>query len=287
MRNYFKLCTPNTALTSIPVVLFDSRNYGLYISGAGTLQIPGINWNPVSIPGRPGDVLMNPQLENQPLVYPAGIAPVNGTCGNYPDYLTAVSAARESILRLFLLYGYLELVDSYYPEIFRRVYYAEVTDFDSQTDLKSGTCTLTFSASPQRFLTRETTSGSSSITVINGSPKSIEWSSYHSQVYGILNYCISPKIQVSSAGTFHFETGGVTIMSVTVSSSVPSFPLYIDSQLKECSYGINQNANQFVSFSDYKFPEFHTPWRMGGGNVSAVVDTVGMSIFVSPGWWAL
>ena len=282
MRNYFRLCLPGSGTSSPPITLIDSRNYGVYISGSGTIQIPAIDWSPASVPGLRGDILLNPSLGNEEISYPAFIAPVNGTCGNYADYMTAYSAFRNDLTQVFGLYGYLDLVDSYFPDICRNVYMRGSIGFESESSLKSGTFDLTFSAKPQRWLKTQT------ITATYNSEKSLEWADYNSPIYGNSVVRITPIIKASAGGTFRFRSGALSdIMTVTVAADAPTFPVTIDSQRKECYIGLplnSQNANQYVSFSNYKFPEFHT-FDSKVSNVSVIVDTSGMTLTIDPGWW--
>lgn len=282
MRNYFLLCLPGTGTSSPPQALIDSRNYGVYISGSGTIKIPAIDWAPVSVPGLRGDILLNPSLGNEEISYQAFIAPVNGTCGNYADYMTAYSAFRNDLTQVFGLYGYLDLVDSYFPDICRKVYMRGPIGFESESSLKSGTFDLTFSAKPQRWLKTQT------ITATYNSEKSLEWADYNSPIYGNSVVRITPIIKASAGGTFRFRSGALSdIMTVTVAADAPTFPVTIDSQRKECYIGLplnSQNANQYVSFSKYKFPEFHT-FDSNALNVSVIVDTSGMTLTIDPGWW--
>ena len=98
MRNYFTLDG------------VDSRNFGVYISGKGTFNASGRDYNIIPVPGRNGD-LVGPEKRflNGTLTYPAFI---------YANFKQQIEAFRNFLLSLV---GYHDLIDSYHPNEIRKV----------------------------------------------------------------------------------------------------------------------------------------------------------------------
>lgn len=101
MRNYFVFGE------------YDSRNFGVYISGSGTYNAPARVYQAVSVPGRNGDLLIDQKkYDNITVEYPAFIAG-----GDFDANLAALRSALLSTA------GYVRLVDSYHPDEFRLAYF--------------------------------------------------------------------------------------------------------------------------------------------------------------------
>lgn len=129
MRNYFILDG------------VDSRDFGVYISGQGTFNASGRDYNIIPVPGRNGD-LVGPEkrFANGTLTYPAFI---------YSNFKTNIEAFRNFLLSLV---GYHDLVDSYHPDQIRKVLFQGPFTVDVQTKNDAGRFDIEFICKPQRFL---------------------------------------------------------------------------------------------------------------------------------------
>ena len=129
MRNYFILDG------------VDSRDFGVYISGQGTFNASGRDYNIIPVPGRNGD-LVGPEkrFANGTLTYPAFI---------YSNFKTNIEAFRNFLLSHV---GYHDLVDSYHPDQIRKVLFQGPFNADVQTKNDAGRFDIEFICKPQRFL---------------------------------------------------------------------------------------------------------------------------------------
>lgn len=232
MRNYFTFGS------------IDSRDYGVYISGSGHFSVPSRAYEFEGIPGRTGDIVLGGRrIENFELTYPCFIAPVNGACGNYADYMSAFFALRNALLSVN---GYADLKDSYTPGMYYRGVYVGGIKAESMSDLRSGEFEITFNCKPQRFYTAEPTI---TLTHQPDPPASIATDNKH----GI------PIITLTGTGTLviYRWDNGVTYASETINVN-QNFPngMVIDSDLQEI-YSVNtpaQSGNTYVDLMAYKFP---------------------------------
>ena len=139
MRNYFTFGQ------------FDSRDFGVYITGTGTYNAPARMYDAISVPGRNGDLLIdNGKFENIRITYPAFIA------GD--DFNSNLEAFRSALLSVS---GYARLADTYHPNEYRMAYFGNDIVVDARTQHDAGEFDITFTCKPQRFLT----SGENAIVV--------------------------------------------------------------------------------------------------------------------------
>lgn len=244
----------------------DLRNYGMYISGAGRIQIPTRAYEFAQVPGKLGDVILGGRrIENEGIVYPAFIAPVNGACGNYATYEEAFFALRNYLLTVS---GYQTLTDSYNGTYYRKACFVGGISADSMTDLKSGSFDLIFNCKPQRFITVPDISVAEGVTASINIPLSYNW---------------EPVITVTGTGEFIFYHGPSDGIGQHITVSQNPGWVVIDCQLKEC-YCNEGPANKWVSFSDYNFPAFGPFF----GDVDGIsVETDGVSLSIEPGAYLL
>lgn len=154
--------------------------------------------------------------------------------------------------------GYQKLADSYYPDQYRKAYYAGGLDVDAWPTLDAGQFEITFNCKPQRYLTSgdSTTSFTASGTISN--PTQFE-SHPLIRIYGI---------------------GSATINGVTVTISDADTYTDIDCELMDAYKG-STSKNAFVSFSGVDFPV------LSPGSNTITLGTGVSKIDITPRWWVL
>ena len=129
MRNYFTFGG------------YDSRDFGVYISGSGTYNSPKRDYNTYKVPGRNGDLIgKSDRLENVKVTYPAF---------SYASFDQNIADLRNALLSTD---GYARLWDSYHQNEFRMGYYAGPLTVKARKRLDAGEYDLVFECKPQRFL---------------------------------------------------------------------------------------------------------------------------------------
>lgn len=122
-----------------------SRDYGLYITGAGVYNAPEREVEMVTIPGRNGAFALDRgRFENITITYPAGLY-----ADTPEDFADAISEARNWLTSKR---GYVRLQDEYNPNEYRMAVYKSGLEVDPAT-LAAGEFDLEFEAMPQRWLT--------------------------------------------------------------------------------------------------------------------------------------
>lgn len=122
-----------------------SRDYGLYITGAGVYNAPEREVEMVTIPGRNGAFALDRgRFENITITYPAGLY-----ADTPEDFADAISEARNWLTSKR---GYVRLSDEYNPDEYRLAVYKSGLEVDPAT-LAAGEFDLEFEAMPQRWLT--------------------------------------------------------------------------------------------------------------------------------------
>lgn len=133
-----------------------SRDYGLYITGAGVYNAPEREVEMVTIPGRNGAFALDRgRFENITITYPAGLY-----ADTPEEFADAISEARNWLTSKR---GYVRLSDDYNPDEYRMAVYKSGLDVKAET-LRAGEFDLEFEAMPQRWLT----SGEESQAVASG-----------------------------------------------------------------------------------------------------------------------
>lgn len=135
---------------------YDSRDYGIYITGAGVYNAPVRDVEMVSIAGRNGAfALDNGRFENITVTYTAGCYADTET-----EFAEAVSAFRNILASRS---GYCRLTDDYNADEYRLAVYKSGLEVNAAT-LKAGEFSISFDCKPQRFLT----SGETAVSVTSG-----------------------------------------------------------------------------------------------------------------------
>ena len=224
----------------------DSRDYGVYLSGAGTYNSPAREYQNISIPGRDGDLLStSTRLQNVELTY---------RCGIVSDAEENLAALRSMLLSTV---GYVRLTDSYHPEEYRLAVYKGGLEVEMEPHLQAGEFDLTFECKPQRWLT----SGETPVSVANGDT--------------LTNPTPMPaRLLIRVSGYGELTVGDVM---VTVAENNYTH-IDIDCEMMDCFSG-DANCNSLVSFSGNDFPV------LPAGETGIAYDSTITSCQITPRWW--
>lgn len=180
---------------------FDSRDFGVYISGEGTYNAPARVYNAISVPGRNGDLLIDGgKYDNISIKYPAFIA------GD--DFQTNLAAFRNALLSVN---GYARLTDTYHQDEFRLAYYGDEFTVKARNRNDAGEFDIIFNCKPQRFLI----AGENPITYPPGEGNG-------------KNLMVFPYVDTSKTAygvTWSVDDKGMVTVSGQKSSGIPTFNL--------------------------------------------------------------
>lgn len=236
MRNYFVFDE------------YDSRDFGVYISGSGTYDAPERVYKAISVPGRNGDLLIDQEkYENITITYPAFIA------GS--DYDSDLAALRSALLSIA---GYVRLVDTYHPDEFRLAYFKGGINVRAREQNDGGEFDIDFECKPQRFLL----SGETVITLTSSG-----------SVTNPTSFASRPLIRVTGYGTLTIGSDVITIASGQTYVD-------IDCDMQDCFTG-TANKNSKVSFQSNDFPIF----APGTTNISYSGSIT--KVEITPRWWRI
>lgn len=235
MRNYFTLDG------------VDSRNFGVYISGQGTFNASGRDYNIIPVPGRNGD-LVGPEKRflNGTLTYPAFI---------YANFKQQIEAFRNFLLSLV---GYHDLIDSYHPNEIRKVLFEGPFEADVEPKNDAGRFDIEFNCKPQRFL-----ASGNQVTALTSD----------GSITNPTRFDARPLLRVYGTGTLGIGSQSVTITQADVYTD-------IDCEMMDCFKG-TANKNLYVQFTDHNFPVF-VP---GVNNIS--LGTGITKVEITPRWWTV
>jgi len=148
----------NTTASNFKGFTFDtynSKNYGVYLTGAGVYNAPVRAVEMVSIPGRNGAFALDQgRFENIEVTYHASIVADNET-----DFANGIANFRNAICSKV---GYQRLEDEYNPDEYRMAVYKSGLDVTPKM-LRTGEFDIVFDCKPQRFLK----SGETAVSVAN------------------------------------------------------------------------------------------------------------------------
>ena len=124
----------------------DSRDYGIYITGAAVYNAPERDVELVNVPGRNGAIILdNGHWNNIEITYPAGsFAPDQAT------FAANFAAFRNAIVSQV---GYQRLTDGYNAGEYRIAAYLSGLEVDPAGIGQAGQFEIRFNCKPQRFLT--------------------------------------------------------------------------------------------------------------------------------------
>ena len=124
---------------------FDSRDFGVFISGEGAFDAPARRGEMISIPGKNGSLFMDEGVfENIEVEYPAFI----GT-GYEHIFRQKLGDLRSALTSRD---NYKRLTDTYHPDEFRLGVYRSGLEVDPSVITRAGSFTMKFDCKPQRFL---------------------------------------------------------------------------------------------------------------------------------------
>ena len=134
---------------------YDSRDYGVYITGAAVYNAPARDVEMIDVPGRNGAIMIDRgRFSNITVTYPAAIAATSAA-----DFRDGIAAFRNLLASRK---GYCRLTDDYNPGEYREAVYAAGLDVDAIQN--GGQFEITFECKPQRWLL----SGQTVVTVASG-----------------------------------------------------------------------------------------------------------------------
>lgn len=224
------------------------KDFGVYISGAGTYNAAERDVEEVVVPGRNGVLTLdNGRYKTTPLTYPAFI--IRGLKDN-------ISALRNWLLAQK---GFVRLEDTYHPDEYRLARFKGEFLAEANEELDAANFELTFDVYPQRFL------------------KEGERVYTFSAAGTLRNETLmNAKPLIRAYGTGYFTIGGKKITISTASSYTD-----IDCDLQEAYKDtMATNCNGNIVLNDGVFPVL-TP----GDNA---ITISGLSkIEITPRWWIL
>lgn len=229
---------------------FDSKDFGVFISGDAVFNAPTKAYEMIQIPGRSGDLsISQKRMENIVLTYPAFIV---------EDFAENIQGLRNALLSRE---GYQRIEDTYHPDEYRIGIYQGGLDVSPVHYLEAGSFDVEFNCKPQRFLK----SGEGAVTfTADGS------------ITNPTLFDSKPLIMVNGLGTLGI---GDTIITIGGSASVP---VYIDCDIMEAYY-LSGSAkipyNSFVTYSTNSFPVL----KPGANGID--LGTGIASVAITPRWW--
>jgi phage-related protein len=215
-----------------------SRDFNLYISGAGTYNAPARKIDEIEIPGMNGVLHQDSDtFENVDITFSSAFMwqktrpnrdrPFQGMY-IYDDLRIRIRALRAWLLKPR---KYVRFEDSYHPDEYRMAIYKESIDPTMWYDLSAGQFDLTFNCKPQRYLK----SGEDAIVATG-----------YRTIWNPTDFDSKPLIR--AYGTGSFTINGVTVQVVSANEYTD-----IDCELYECYKG-NTNCNVNVRTTNYEFP---------------------------------
>lgn len=208
-----------------------SKDFDMYISGAGTYSAPEPSFKEVEIPGRNGIMyLYDGKYKNIEVKYSAWIEKLG-------DPLSLEKQFKD--LRSFLLSrnGYVRIEDTYHPSEFRFGAYNSKIEPDVHDSLEVLSFDLKFNCKPQRYLKKyydfPLTIESSPVTFFN-------------ETY----FEAKPLLRVYGSGSFVINGTTVGVTNESTSSYTD-----IDCELQEAYRNtLATNRNSYVTLTNAKFP---------------------------------
>lgn len=235
-----------------------SYNYGLVVSGVRTFGTPRRRVEALHVYGRNGDILFD-----------------EGTYDNiyvsYDVYIADNFTTRARDIRGWLLAtnGYLELRDSYSPNMMRFATYFNSLDYDVIDHLMTtGKATITFYAMPQRYNADYydipiRISGNTTTSLINP-----------------YQFTSKPIIEVYSTGTVTINDTVITINQIPT-IGVISGSIIIDCDTMQCYIDEETSANDMVTIDEF-------PVLLGGTNtITTNLTNSSKSTYITPRFWTL
>lgn len=223
-----------------------SRDFAAWINGNGIFDSPERDTENIQIPGRNGDLTIdNGRYRNLKLRYPSYIRE------DFQQNFDALKAWLESRR------GYKRLVDSYYPDRFRRAKFKGPLEPAMGALNRYGTFEIAFDCDPRHFLKdgEKTKDFTSSGSIMNPT-----------------HFDALPLMRVYGTGTVTIGDVAVTIRSADVYTD-------IDCELEEAYKG-SVNCNDNITVGSVDFP------RLKEGSNNIYLSGVS-KVELMPRWWTI
>jgi phage-related protein len=199
---------------------------GLSITGQDTYTIATRKINHQAVSGRSGDLLTDNGGYGQVKVTYHCTIDASDDAAGINTIINTLAAALSTAK------DYKELRDSYHPNTYRMAVLDKGIDFAalkpaSGSPHKVANFDVVFSCKPQRFLD----AGGTAVTVANGGT-----------VNNPTAFPASPTLEISGTGTVNIGSQQITILS-----TCPASPVYIDCETMDAFSGAGANLNNYVS----------------------------------------
>lgn len=226
----------------------DSSNFGVWLSGEGTFNVPARRYTSIEVPGRNGNLTLNedPVFEDVIHTYPAFIA---------RTFQTNVKDLRNELARFS---GKQRLTDSYHPGEYYRAEFVEALEVEVAPRAVAGRFEIRFRRDPRRFLV----SGETAITLTaSGS------------VTNPTKFKSMPLLRVYGNGTVRVGSNTITLADTGTYTD-------IDCEMMEAYEGTaSRNAN--VTFSQNDFP------KLSPGANGITIGSGITKVEITPRWWII
>ena len=223
-----------------------TSDFGIFISGVGIYNAPERDVDSVSIPGRNGDLTIDKGRFKDIKI-------------TYPCYIVQEFADKFSAFKSYLLSrrGHFRLEDDYDADHYRRAYYKDSIEPETQILHRVGKFNIAFICDPRRFLK----SGDNvNVLTSNGS------------LFNPTYYDAKPLIRA-------YGTGSFTVNDITVTITSANQYTDINCEIMDAYKGAT-NCNGNIRTTDNKFPEF----RPGQNNITLNGVT---RLEITPKWWTV
>ena len=234
-----------------------SSDYGVYVLTARLNDKPEREVEPVSVPGRNGDLHIDmKRYTNVEVVYSCAI--VEDAYDLYDSFLARLMASGT----------HRKLSDNIYPAYYRMGRFTGLVEPHMGYTRQLATFDLTFDCDPQRWLVE----GQNAVPVTGGTT---------AKLINPTHYASKTLIKVSGTGTGTISFAPETGSSDTLTINSNPGNMIIDCDLQDI-YNSSTMAsyNSRVTFSGGDFPEL-----LPGQN--SILSASGLNLEIIPRWWTL
>lgn len=239
-----------------------SRDVGIVVERHPDYVAPVKHVQKVHVPGRNGDVILfTGEYENVERSYDIAFGSHKRT---HSEMARAVSEW------LYSASDYVELYDSYEPDIYRMAIYDESAEFENMLN-HLGRATITFNCKPQRFLR------SGKNPIIFETNDEIDGHTIQT-----LDYIQNPTGQTALPIVTIEGRGSCTVIfgnTVFSTLDIGDTPIILDSEFQDAYYE-TENKNSLIVLSN-GFPRFEA------GRSQISIATNNTRVEVIPRWWTL